>query len=182
MKFIVKYMPEREAQLIEMKKQIPNVVVVQDIMRSHMDTFIRALEEAGDESAVHLEDDIILCDNFVERCLEQINLREDRMIQFFSMRKADLEVGSRYDYGANFLMNQCVYYPAGYSKMIKNYWLAWDRKEEHPSGSDTMIADFLKSRKEKYYIVVPNLVDHVKGKSVIDPRRSSKRISKTFKG
>jgi len=47
---------------------------------------------------------------------------------------------------------------------------------------DTMIGDWLKKRKERYWVVVPNLADHQIGKSAIDSRRSSKRVSKTFAG
>ena len=52
--------------------------------------------------------------------------------------------------------------------------------KEHPNGTDAMVRDFLKDRKEKYWIHCPSLVDHRQGKSVIDPRRSSKRQSFTF--
>ena len=43
------------------------------------------------------------------------------------------------------------------------------------------INDFSKDIKIKYWNVCPNLVDHKIMKSRIDPRRSSKRQSFTFK-
>ncbi len=44
-----------------------------------------------------------------------------------------------------------------------------------------MVADFLKERHMRYYIHVPSLVEHRIGKSLIDPRRSSRRQSLTFR-
>ena len=95
------------------------------------------------------------------------------------MRGADLEIGSRFD--NNFMMGQCFYMPLTYSKQLLEFKNTWTDIELHPTGLDSMLADFLKSRREKHWIQVPNLVDHRVGKSLIDSRRSSKRQSKTFK-
>ena len=78
------------------------------------------------------------------------------------------------------MMNQCFYLPELYSKSIYEYYTTWDKKEEHPTGYDILIADFLKSRKEKYWIHVPSLVQHRKVKSIINSRRGNNRQSKTF--
>jgi hypothetical protein len=44
-----------------------------------------------------------------------------------------------------------------------------------------MVADYLASTKQRYWINCPNLVDHIVGKSIIDPRRAStNRQSFTF--
>ena len=103
------------------------------------------------------------------------------LIQFFSMRKADTEIGSRWD--NNFLMNQCFYAPPNYSKLMLSYYPLWakEKLENHPNGTDLMVCDWLKSRKEKYWISVPSLVQHRISVSMIDKRRgSTNRQSKTF--
>jgi hypothetical protein len=77
-------------------------------------------------------------------------------------------------------MAQCFYLPAGYSALIADFKQYWSEFDAHPTGVDLMVNDFLRLRKEKYWIHIPNLVDHRVAKSLIDPRRSSKRQSKTF--
>ena len=153
-----------------------------DRKRDAMDTFLRAMRMAGDDPCIHLEDDIVLAKDFYRRITNAIKDHPDNMIQFFSMRKADLEVGSRWD--SNYMMNQCHYNPAGYSNLIADYWHEWKETEEGKAnavGYDTMMNRWLRNRKEKYWIHVPSLVDHRVGKSMIDPRRAStNRQSKTF--
>jgi len=181
MRFIIKYMPQRKKYLDDIKKQIPEIEVIEDVISDHTETFLRSLQHAGDDPCVHMEDDVILCIDFKRRIISEIQKRPNQMIQFFSRRTKDQTLGSREDYGGNFLANLCVYYPKGYSKMIRDFYVVWEEKFIHPTGTDIMIADFLRLRKEKYYIVVPNLVDHAIDKSLIDKKRSSKRQSKTFR-
>ena len=179
MRIIIKGMKERQPFIDYLRKYLPQAEWCMDEKNDHMDTFLRALRMAGDEPCVHLEDDIILTENFYEKLTTAIKERPNNFIQFFSMRKADLEVGSRWD--RSYLMNQCIYLPATYSNLIADFYEVWDKKIEHSSGSDLMINDWLKSRKEKYWIHIPNLVDHRISKSMIDKRRAStNRQSKTF--
>lgn len=177
MKYIVKNGGNRD--ISHLREQIPNLIVVQN-NEGAMEAFIEALEAAGDDSAVHLEDDIILCENFTETLEKAVEGHEGDVIQFFSMRKDDLTIGTRYIPGYKYLMNQCVYLPKGMSKELVEYRKTWKRIEEHPTGTDVMVADFLGERKIKYLNWVPNLVDHMVGKSLINPKRSSKRQSLTF--
>lgn len=181
MQYIVKAMPERGAYVADLKQQIPDLQIVLDRKRDAMDTFARSLEAAGGDAAIHLEDDIVLTSNFLEKASRAVAERPDVVIQFFSMRKADLSVGSRWD--RNFLMNQCFYAPPGYSALIREYYDTWRTPENlaaHRAPTDVVMRDFFKSRREDYWIHVPSLVDHRIGKSVIDPRRSSKRQSLSF--
>ena len=136
---------------------------------------------AGENPCVHLEDDIVLCDNFYEKIINEIKKRPNDVIQFFSMRKDDLTVGSRYITGSKFCMNQCFYLPSGMSRELLEYGKTWKRIKEHPTGYDYLMADYFKEHKIKYWNVVPNLVDHFPMKSRINPRRSTKRQSFTFK-
>lgn len=182
MRWIVKAVPERQDCVEYMKKHIPRLEVCWDEKRSAMDTFCRSLKMAGDDRCVHFEDDIWLAESFTAKAINAINARPSSVIQFFSMRQADIDVGSRWD--NNFIANLCVYFPKGYSRMVLQSFDAWWQKNKtvHPNGTDLVVRDFLRARKEKYWITVPNLVDHRVQKSAIDPRRSSKRTSKTFIG
>lgn len=160
---------------------IHGLEICRDRKHDAMDTFLLSLEMAGEAPCVHLEDDIVLCDDFVDKVTKEVSKRQNEVIQFFSMRKDDLTVGSRYIRGSQFCMNQCFYLPAGMGLELLEYSKTWARMEEEPNAYDYMMADYFKEHKIKYWNVVPNLVDHLPMKSRINPRRSTKRQSFTFK-
>jgi hypothetical protein len=144
---------------------------------SALRNYCEALRRAGDDAVVHMEEDVLLCGNFEQRLNEEIGKRPDNVIQFFSMRKDDKSVGSRWD--KNFIMALCYYLPAGYSKKLLDFHDRWVLGG-HEYANDIMVRDWLDSRREPYWICVPNLVQHRIGKSEINSRRSSKRLSLTF--
>lgn len=180
-RIIIKAVPSRVQFIEYLSKNLKQAEFCMDQKKCAFDTFLRSLIMAGNKPCIHMEEDIIITKNFYEKIHLAISERPNSFIQFFSMRKKDLTEGSRLD--NNFLMNQCFYAPKGYSKMMLDYFPSWKSKKikNHPNGTDLMVCDFLKSRREKYWIHIPNLVDHRIGKSIIDPRRSSKRQSFTFK-
>jgi len=161
-------------------ERIPEAEIVTDYQQNAMMSYLRALRLAGDDPVVLLEDDIVLTKDFQNKLLRAVQGREDVLCQFFSMRKKDLTIGSRMEPGSSFMMDQCIYVPGGMALRIFEFWKGWPRKAESPYGCDTMKAAFLKANKLRYYIHVPSLVDHRISKSMIDPRRSSKRQSYTF--
>tara|TARA_R110000868_G_scaffold404728_1_gene683187 strand:- start:368 stop:925 length:558 start_codon:yes stop_codon:yes gene_type:complete len=179
-RIIVKAVPTRVDFIFYLKEKLPQAEFCMDERSSAFDTFLRALKMAGNDSCVHMEEDVILTKEFYKKITNEINKKPLNFIQFFSMRQKDIIEGSRWD--NNFLMNQCWYAPPTYSAMLLDYFENWRIKNlsVHPSGTDTMVCDFLKSRREKYWIHCPSLVDHRVSRSVIDPRRSSKRQSLTF--
>lgn len=170
-----------DLDLSEYFKAIPGVVMCCDVDHNAMHTFRSSLELAGDAPCVHMEDDIILCRDFMRRVEDEISKRPDDVIQFFSMRKDDLTIGSRYINGSLFSTNLCFYLPAGMSRELLQFMGSWDRYSEHPTGYDILMSDFFKERKIKYWNVCPNLVDHKQVKSRINPKRSTKRQSLTFR-
>ena len=183
-RIIIKAIEDRKEYINYLKKHLPNAEFCMDEKRDAFDTFLRSLELAGNDAVIHMEEDVILTKNFYEKACKVIEQKPLNIIQFFSMRKKDLEIGSRWD--NNFLMNQCTYYPFEYSAHLLRYWHYWSKLpqklEKHPNGTDQMVCDFIKHLKIKYWIHIPNLVDHRVGKSVIDPRRAStNRQSFTFK-
>jgi len=178
MRFIIRAVKERQEFVNYLQKNLPQAEFCFDKNKNAMDTFLDAMQMAGNEPAVHMEEDILLTKDFVSKITTEIAKRPNELIQFFSMRGADLIDGSRYD--NNYIMNQCFYLPAGYSKMIYEFYPNWNGKIKDPTGTDIMINDWLKARKEKYWISIPSLVEHRVCKSTINPKRSSKRQSKTF--
>tara|TARA_B100000519_G_scaffold200112_1_gene212615 strand:- start:4901 stop:5464 length:564 start_codon:yes stop_codon:yes gene_type:complete len=180
MKYIVRTCEGREDYAAYLKKHIPDLIECRDYERDPMGNFVKALKAAGDDSCVHLEDDAILTKDFINKAGMVISTRPGMVIQFFSMRKADIEIGSRVERGASFMATVCFYMPKKMSKGLLAYFPSWERREQHPTGFDLTVADYLKKTRQKYYIHCPNLVDHRVGKSEIDSRRSTKRVSVTF--
>tara|TARA_R110000803_G_scaffold207394_1_gene275294 strand:+ start:117 stop:677 length:561 start_codon:yes stop_codon:yes gene_type:complete len=180
MKVIIKAVPVRKDCIEYLKNKLPDAIFCMDKKKCAMDTFLRSLEIAKDDPCIHMEEDIFITKNFMKKASAVIRQKPMSVVQFFSMRKADLTIGSRWD--RSFLMNQCFYAPPFYSRLMLEFSALWIPKniEEHPNGTDAMVRDFLKYRKERYWVHCPSLVDHREGKSVIDPRRSSKRQSFTF--
>lgn len=178
-RIIVRAVPERVDCIAYLRRHLPSAEWVFDERRDAWNTFMRALDLAGQDPCIHLEEDILLTQGFLSKIEAFIDETPHRVLQFFSMRKADLTLGTRFD--RNYLMNQCFYLPLSYSRQIREYADQWPRRAEHPTGTDTMINDFLRSRREPYRLHVPSLVQHREVKSAINPRRSSKRQSLTFR-
>ena len=145
-----------------------------------MQCFYQALRAAGNDAVIHMEDDVLLTQGFEAKALSVVDNFNVMPIQFFSMRKADLTVGSRVEKGAKFLMGQCFYLPEGVSARILSFAPLWHRHDTHPTGLDTLVADFFAANKMSYYLHVPSLVDHRECVSEINSRRSTKRQSLTF--
>lgn len=180
MNFIVRTTKIGGHDLTEMKKEIPNLVVLVDDKRDAMGNFLNAMTYS-DEPCVHLEDDVILTSNFYEKITDAIKGNEGNVINFFSMRKDDLTKGTRWMAGSTFSMNQCFYLPKGMGLEIAEYYKTSKRKFEAGAPYDLLMGDYFKENKIHYLIWVPNLVDHVECVSRIDKRRSSRRHSLTFK-
>lgn len=144
-----------------------------------MTTFLMALETAGSDPAVHLEDDIVLCDDFLATITPHLKTHP---VQFFSRVKEDITLGSRWRPGRSFVNAQCFYLPPGMSFEVLKFGARWSGLDEHPTGLDLMVADFFASQDVRYWNHVPSLVDHAESVSLIDPRRSSRRQSLTFGG
>ena len=155
--------------------------VVWDQKQDSMDTWMRMLAEAGDSAAIFLEDDIELTADWRTKIEAAIAERPDDVIQFFSIRKKDLEQGSRYEVGRNFSMNQCYYLPQGAAADLLAYAPSWLAEHpESPNAYDWVMRGWMQRDRRKYWMHVPSLVQHRKWRSVIDPRRSSGRASQTF--
>jgi hypothetical protein len=185
-KTIIRGVPGQDEWYKYLNERIPDAILYTD-PRFHTDlsgqvkstlAFLDALELSNDEPCIHMESDILLTSDWREKIEAEIKQGPDMIIQFFSMRKADITIGSRFD--STFSMNQCFYLPKGYGSAIYEYWISWPRKQENPGGYDIMMTDFLRSRKEQYWISIPSLVQHRIATSLANPKRSKFRLAKTF--
>jgi hypothetical protein len=176
----MRLVPERERWVPQIQAQIPELEVVRDTTRNAQDTFFRLLLEIGGDAAVHVEDDIVLTSDFLPKIEAAIAERPAVLQQFFSLRKSDAELGSRWMPGRSYCMLQCTYLPPGYAEAIYDYYPVWPERKVNRNSCDLWIAYFLAARRERYWLHVPSLVQHRRARSAINPRRSSGRQSVSF--
>jgi hypothetical protein len=134
----------------------------------------------GDGPAVVLEDDVILCRDWRSRVEAVIGEHPDVVIQFYSNRAADLTVGSRWEPGRTFLMNQCYYLPPDVALPLHAYTEHWAETSNTPTEYDRAMARWMSETKRRYWLHVPSLVQHLPWRSQIHPRRPRTRQSRTF--
>lgn len=145
-----------------------------------LSTLTKAFKLAGDDAAVFMEDDAIPTTDFVTKLETAIAERPHDIIQFFSRRKKDKTIGSRYE--SYFSSHVCVYFPATMARQLLAYYPIWAVKnlEPHPTGTDHWTAEYFKYRKLRHWIHVPSLAQHSESVSIIDSRRARRRVSETF--
>lgn len=154
--------------------------VVWDQHHDAFDTWQRVLAAAGINPVIILEDDVELAPNWRNRIEAAIGLRRREVIQFFSMRAADHTIGSRWEPGRTFRMNQCYYLPTFAARSLLHYSQTWREKHpEHPTGYDITMADWMQETGRQYWLSVPSLVQHQPWASAIGGR-SRGRQSGTF--
>lgn len=198
MKKIVTTCKGREACVNQLRVQIPGLIVNFDdftdtgIFKSTAYwNYLRSFELAGESEAIFMDDDIRLCDSFLERANDEITKNPGAIITFFSMKKSDPEKGTRFMPGGTFIGNCCYYLPPGYAKQLAEYGRTW--YDNYANGIkagrpqihlfcpiDIMMQDWMKSKRISYKIVVPNLVQHLGIKSAINPKRNPGRYSPTY--
>lgn len=156
--------------------------VVWDTEHNPYTTWRDLLTRAGDEPVIVLEDDIYLCDDWRGKVEAAIAEHPDSVIQFFSLRGAkDAEMGSRWEPGRTYIMNQCHYLPAGAAASLLDFLVTWlEQRPDGETGHDLAIADWMKSTKQRYWLHVPSLVQHEPWRSEIHPRRPRNRQSPSF--
>jgi len=176
-RFIVRTMTERQANVDLLCEQIPGLIIVKDKTKNAMQTFLEALQATENKPTVMLEDDVVLCKDFTIQSTNYISLYVNKVINFFSMRpKSDFF--TRFD--NYFSSTLCFYLPDGFAHGIYKHYDKWKVNRYTSTGTDYLVNSYLKSIKEKHLIVIPNLANHMVGKSLINKKRSSKRVSFTF--
>lgn len=163
-------------------RELDNFTVIEDKGYGAIPTFIKCMCN-DDGNLLYFEDDVILCHNFKEKVNQAIKeLGDDKVIQFFNLKKSISE--TKLMTGSTYCQNQCFYMPSKMRvELVKYFNEVWSKSQcfkDNPTAMDYLVRDFLKDNKYKYWIYQPCLVQHQIGKSVIDPRRSTKRLAKHF--
>lgn len=153
--------------------------IVWDARHDGYDTFQTALAFGRGIDAIHLEDDVVLTTGWREKVEDVIAAHAGEVCQFYSSgRDDDFTIGSRHDPGRAFLATCCFYLPRRLSGGLLEFSKTWSRVPV--PDFDVMVRDFLRAEHEQYWMSIPSLVQHRRWPSMVNTKRSSGRISKTF--
>lgn len=182
MRYFLMSVPERRQYIMPIQRQIPQLEVIRDRVRDAMETLLRTFAQT-DEGAVYLEDDAELTSNFPAKIEAFVAQHPDSVINFFSRSKDDPVKGTRQLPGSRFYYTCCFYLPPGMASQIIEFRKTWDKPEREGliGPTDTLVSAYMQARGLSYWCHVPSLVQHRQIKSTIDPRRSTKRQSATFR-
>ena len=183
MKYVIRKVPERNTAYLE--RLLPDALIVNDTEhKGAIESFHDALRMADDD-AVYVQDDMILCKDFIERTKRYIIRYPDSVIVFCNntnLKEYDITKEGFWPAGvASWLM--CAYIP----KAIAQQYLteletgAWKIKDRHIRGQydDLNWMDWMKRWNKNVFLTVPNLAGHPSNVSVIDSNRPP-RTSKNF--
>lgn len=151
-------MPEREDMVEYVRLHVPHLEVVWEDGKGAWSTWSRALALGGADEHVHLEDDVTLCKDFLER-IEEFS-GAPYLVQLFN--RSGTHTGARP--GSTFVYTCGFYLPAKWGGALANYAVGWTRPY-HKTGTprnqyDYMLADFMAERKLSYLQPDPPLVQH----------------------
>jgi hypothetical protein len=179
-RFICSAIKRRAPVVAYLQRHIPSLEVCWDDSGRCIGGYRQALELAGTDPFVFLEDDILITKDFIPKIERVIAERPGQVIQFHSRAKKDQTIGSRYRTGREFYNHQCVYFPQDFGRYILHY-------SDHPQYqdfdnphcySDVLTQDFLHEFGLKYWVSIPSLVDHLPDISAVNPKRSKSGVKR----
>lgn len=191
MKYIVQRVNYDRGYLQAMHEQIPDLIEMQDTewsleyaerfgfppaFASFMECIHVGFKTKG--GYVHLEDDVILCENFTERIEAKIKEVGDmHVIRFFSR---DDDIGG---FGKYVCWNQCSYFPQWACGAIIWYFENMWSKRKKPALNeystvwywDWMVNECLQRLNQDAYICVPSYVNHAVSPSTLGDRKKDRQ-------
>lgn len=179
MLYVIRAVKERKEYVDEILKQIPEAIVYYDEFGDAMKSYLHVCKNIiKGQPAVLLEDDIILTSDFKNKVEAVIEKYPKILINFFSLSKTKLE--PHFKKGREYCMNQCEYFPEGFSLKVVEAYETWPQRETEPNAYDYLVG-YAWGNSNPYLVWCPSLVQHRQVKSIINPKRSTKRQSVTFK-
>ena len=179
MLYVVRAVRERQPFVEEILKQVPEAVMYyDDEFHDAMKSYLYVCEHIiKGQPCVLMEDDIILTSDFKKKAEDVIQMFPHTLINFFSLSKKFM--APHWKKGREYCMNQCEYFPEGFSLKVVEAYKNWPLREKEPNAYDFLVG-YAWGNSKPYLVWCPSLVQHRRVKSIIDPRRSSKRQSITF--
>ena len=179
---------ERIENVKLLSSQIPNLRVI-PADRAKCDLFtvyLDSLKPDAYDGIVMIEDDIKLCEGFMEKITKVIEEKNADVIQFFT-RALSKNLTRGYKSGGTFSSTVCNYYPASFCKVLRDdAYIKYFKEVYYPTKKepwtypiDTYIAFVLGHNHMRHWLELPFLVQHLALKSTLGGR-STKRQSIYF--
>ena len=131
-----------------------NYELLIDTNNNSQKAFIQQLDIIEQQDCVVLEDDLILCNNFLEKITQIITNNKDEIITFFH-----LYYYPEYLHEQHFgNLTQCIYYPKEKSHLLKETILK--NNIDIPSVGRTL-TEFYKLTNSYFLLSAPYLVQHI---------------------
>src|SRR5699024_4093605 len=113
--------------------------IVWDRTKNIMDTFVSVLDEAGDDAALVVQDDVQLRDDWHPMATQAVEEHGEMLIQFFSIRASDVGRESYRNNASGYMMNQCYYLPRAMAAEAAEAARPSIEVHPGPTGSDACI-------------------------------------------
>ena len=181
LKYVIRKVPERNTEYLE--RLIPEAIVYNDVNHTGaINSFVSVIKQVRDD-AVYIQDDMILCNDFVRRTQEYIDRYPDEVIVFSNRtdgkRTRIANAEGFYDpKEAGWLM--CTYIPKTIAIDFAQWWICGRWQRVVPSKysrnwiqkqfDDIFFRSYLTEKGKSVFVAVPNLAGHPANKSVIDDR------------
>lgn len=168
---------EREDNVNKMLSELwEGVEVIWDEKHNANDTLCRTLD--SNEAMLVLEDDIELCDNFLERAKAIIEEHKNCFIMFYSVFPEEYIPDWEYEWWP--VLTQAYYVPEWIGKRISDF-LFHDEYSNRPNQwrYDIGLTAWLKYERTPKFMVKESLVQHMCPESLISPTHP-KHTSPTY--
>jgi len=133
-------------------------IMIERTTKHDKEPFVALLRDLGGVPLVYLEDDLQFTEYFESKLLQEIEKDPDVFTSFFCSRKEPTE--TKMLSPSTFVLNLCLYMPVWFQQGIMDFY---DTASDEITGlhADTLIKAYLQSKKQKYKMVIPSLVQHV---------------------
>lgn len=146
-----------------------------DTEHKPVDSFIEQLKIISEYDAILLEDDVILCKDFVNEVTKVVKKYKKYIINFFTLPHEYFTTTLGL---FQFVYNQCTYYPKGIGKLLADKMI---ELREPYNQYDTLENKALRYFELPHLRYRPCLVQHIDGDTLIQQSNINKRRCIYFK-
>jgi len=169
LKIFIRTTGERELDESINRELGENYTLLVDTEHKPVDSFINQLKIISKENALLLEDDVILCKNFLDEISKAITQYGDFVINFFSF---PFQYLTTVVWQQTFVYNQCTYYPKGLAEQIANKMIELRKPY---SQYDVLENLALRDLELLHVIYRPCLVQHIDNNTLIQSNHGYRR-------
>lgn len=181
MRFVIRKIPERNTD--ELEAALGDAFVYSDVAHvGALRSFIDVLRIVND-NAVYIQDDVVLCKDFKQRCEDFILQYPRSVIVFSSFFDSNNDVRNAFRDGAG-VQTLCVFIPKytaeAYLYSIDSGEWILTQKDRRGQFDDLNFGRWLVRYGFDIFVTYPNLAGHLPVRSSINKSRPANRLCKNF--